>query len=82
MIRKRLVVDTAQPVRQFHGFADCVRKIAAREGIRGFYRCGGWQGFLCMQDCVLLPGYAAMHSQGWVLVWLVHCSDTAVLPIC
>lgn len=37
VIKKRLVADMGHN-QQYQGFADCVRKIAQREGIRGFFR--------------------------------------------
>jgi solute carrier family 25 (adenine nucleotide translocator) protein 4/5/6/31 len=43
VIRKRLVVDGSATggARQFSGFWDCVSKVWAREGVRGFYRFYG-----------------------------------------
>ena len=42
-MRKRLIVDTAADASVYGGsFARCVREIARREGLRGFYRAWGF----------------------------------------
>jgi solute carrier family 25 (adenine nucleotide translocator) protein 4/5/6/31 len=44
VVRKRLVADTALPVRQYAGLWDCVAKIRRTEGLAGFYRCACVRG--------------------------------------
>lgn len=57
IIRKRLVVDTSLPQRQYKGFADCVAKTWQREGIRGFYRFYGYDMLLRFGGGILLVMY-------------------------
>jgi len=44
VMKKRLIVDAAAPVRRYAGLADCARDTWAREGLRGFFRRGGGGG--------------------------------------
>lgn len=63
VVRKRLIVDTAADAPQYHGsVARCVREIARREGIKGFYRAWGFDmGFRVFAGLVLV-GYDAFSE--------------------
>ncbi|KAJ9511333.1 hypothetical protein QJQ45_029745 [Haematococcus lacustris] len=59
VVRKRLVVDASAPPgqRQYAGAWDCARQVAAREGLRGFYRFYGYDMLLRFGGGLLLVLY-------------------------
>lgn len=65
IIRKRLIVDVGSDVRQYDGsFSAAVRRIYAREGVKGFYRFYAYDMVFRLGGGVLLVGYDLLKSAG------------------
>jgi len=65
IIRKRLIVDVGSDARQYDGsFSAAVRRIYAREGVKGFYRFYAYDMVFRLGGGVLLVGYDLLKSAG------------------